>query len=325
MGGLRYASLVEDRTGVDPVGTFDDDGDGLSLYRVANIHYDPRSRCSWVGDVVPSEITPHEEHARQAMKARTGGFPGGFGRDRTFAESALDVCILGNPHAHNFFHWQEEMLKVVLFEEMGFAGHYVLPPGMPGFCFDFLDILGIDRGRVAIAERPTRYAGGWICDHLTLFDIASHPRVIEIARARLLPVEDGESGLGERIWIDRRDAFRAIVNWDEIATILDAAGFAIVDMASLPVRRQLAVASAARVIGGPHGAGLVHAAFMQREGLLIEAFSPDYLYPCLLDVCAALGHDYALLVGRNAPWERYAHRNDVRIEPDQLRAALRRL
>jgi hypothetical protein len=323
---LEYINVAE-RAG-DPrlrlVARFEDGGLGHEVLRAEGLVYCPASRCSIALGGVPGEIIDHDEHFRQAADgyARRRGL---LSRRREIAESAEEVCILGNPHSHVFFHWLGELLKVAAFERAGFPGKYVLTPDMPSFCAEYLGLLGIAGDRILRPAAETRFAAGWVCGHLNLFTVGDHPGALMHLRGLLADAVGDDPGRGERLWIDRRGVSRGVVNAEEIAPLLAQAGFTVVDMAELSPRQQVAAALHARIIAGPHGSGLAHAALMGQGGALIEAFSPLHLYPCLLEVCRVLGHDYRMLAGSNAPWAGYAHGSAVHVEPAQLRAALGRI
>jgi hypothetical protein len=58
-----------------------------------------------------------------------------------------DVCILSNMYSHNFYHFVEELNKVIILERGNFQGRYVvsthpshLSPVLPNFSLEFLDL-----------------------------------------------------------------------------------------------------------------------------------------------------------------------------------------
>lgn len=324
MARLEHINISDIAGRSHPVERFADGGIGHEVLRVEGLSYCPRSRCSVTLGVVPGEIIDHGEHAAQAIERYARG-PGLFARRRPSVESAEEVCILGNPHAHVFFHWLGELLKVVAIERAGFTGKYVLGADMPAFCTGFLDLLGVGEGRILRPAAETRFAAAWLCGHLNLFTVGDHPAALHALRGALAAAVGDEPGRGERLWIDRRGVSRSVVNDEEIAPTLAQAGFTVIDMATLSPRQQVAAAINASVIAGPHGSGLAHAALMRERGLLLEAFSPSHLYPCLTEVCGVLGQDYRMLAGANAPWAQYAHGTGVHVDPVQLRLALSRL
>ena len=101
-------------------------------------------------------------------------------------------------------------------------------------------------------------------------------------------------------------------------------GFRKIYMEDLPLLDQIRTAAEAECIIGPHGAGMTASMFMKPRGRVIEIFASAYINPCVLGVCASLGHDYALVVNRQ--WTNpYPHGDAVFVEMDTLRAALKPL
>jgi hypothetical protein len=51
-----------------------------------------------------------------------------------------EVCVLSNSGSFVFYHWLEELYKVVILEHHGFGGRYVVS-GKPSFATEFLELL----------------------------------------------------------------------------------------------------------------------------------------------------------------------------------------
>ncbi|WP_197027150.1 glycosyltransferase 61 family protein [Methylopila sp. 73B] len=103
---------------------------------------------------------------------------------------------------------------------------------------------------------------------------------------------------GEKIYISRRDAKRRpMVNEETVEKEMNERGFNVLRMADLPIADQIAAAAGAKVIAGPHGAGLAHVLFAERGAKIVEilpimdgAYALRFNYARL---CTALGHDYS--------------------------------
>jgi len=215
-----------------------------------------------------------------------------------------EVCILSNSWAKSFYHWTEELYKVVILEHHGFSGRYVVS-GLPSFCYEFLELLGISRERILRdISAPTTFRSGALTTMVCHHDAISHRGVFFALRDAILSgAASQETSLGERLWIYRGrqtpQKRRDIVNSGEVKECLDLHGFTAVDMAELPVRRQIAAVRSAEVLGGPHGAGLAHSMFLNERSAVIECFSPQYINPCVIGICRSLNHRYLQIVSRN--------------------------
>jgi capsular polysaccharide biosynthesis protein len=89
-------------------------------------------------------------------------------------------------------------------------------------------------------------------------------------RADAIARENG-APLPERVYITRRDAIRRpLVNEAEIEREAISHGFAVLEFSVLPLWHQIAIARNARMIMGPHGAGLSHIVFAKPGTKVIE-------------------------------------------------------
>ncbi|GBD47398.1 hypothetical protein METY_0611 [Methylopila sp. Yamaguchi] len=120
--------------------------------------------------------------------------------------------------------------------------------------------------------------------------------VFDGLRSEALKAARGKS-FGEKIYISRRDAKRRpMVNEELVEQAMSARGFNVLRMADLPIADQIAAAAGAKVIAGPHGAGLAHILFAARGSKIVEilpimdgAYALRFNYARL---STALGHDY---------------------------------
>ncbi|MHC2090032.1 glycosyltransferase family 61 protein [Methylobacterium sp. CM6244] len=89
-------------------------------------------------------------------------------------------------------------------------------------------------------------------------------------RADAIAREQG-AHLPERVYITRRDATRRpLVNESEIEREVAAHDFTVLEFSALPLWHQIAIARNARIIMGPHGAGLSHIVFAKPGTKVIE-------------------------------------------------------
>jgi DUF971 family protein len=85
------------------------------------------------------------------------------------------------------------------------------------------------------------------------------------------------SGCPVRIYISRNDArLRRVLNEKSLLPKLGAMGFRRVQLAGLPIARQVALFRQAGIVVAPHGAGLAHIAWCKPGTKIVEFFpSPD--------------------------------------------------
>jgi len=75
-------------------------------------------------------------------------------------------------------------------------------------------------------------------------------------------------------------------------------------------------------MAGPHGSAFVHCGFMRSRQKVIEIFSPNYINPCVLQLCLVLQHDYNQMVSSNADFLPYPYGNDLMVNIDHLKLTL---
>jgi capsular polysaccharide biosynthesis protein len=147
-------------------------------------------------------------------------------------------------------------------------------------------------------------------------------------RDALLEHAATDASAPRRLWMERNlgvlNAPRDLVNAAEVYALLGRYGFEIVDMASLPLVRQLALANGAAVLGGVHGAGFVHTMFMPHGSTVIECFSPEFVNTNWFGLLNAMRHRYFMIVNRSA-YQPYAYGARVMVDCAHLELTLRTL
>lgn len=241
-----------------------------------------------------------------------------------------EVCILANFYSRNFYHWvTEELIKVTVLERSGFSGQYVLAD-LPRFAFEFMEMLGIPARRIiGHVDRPSVFKSAYFVTAIHGHNVLDYREVVFATRDAILAAADPrEPTMPRRVWMDRaagvNNQGRELVNAEEVYAILARYGFTILDMATLPVRRQVAIAREAAVLGGPHGAGFAHALFMAPQSAVIECYSPLFLNPGVFDICRAMKHRYSMLVYQQA-YERYAFGDGIKVNLSLLELVLQGL
>lgn len=242
-------------------------------------------------------------------------------------EDTIDrtVCILGNVFSRNFCHWHEELMKVIVLERTSHECNYVIAK-LPPFAKELLGLIGIAPERILEVRRPVRFRAALFTTAVSYRNVAEYPGVLFGLRERLLAADCcGKTEIGSRLWLDRGKQTRfgrKLINEEEVWRLLDRYSFKRVDMGSLPMLSQIAIARNARVISGLHGAQFVHSQLMSPRSWVVECFSPMYLNPTCTDIYRVLQHFYAQVTNRNIPLSPYAHGSDVLVDCRQLDLAL---
>lgn len=333
VSGLEAVPLLERLGSEVPAALVKADIDGTSAdAAAAEVLYIPSLHLQlWRGNAIPLEANVDDDAVPELLRSAAQGEVVAHALFTGVDEYDGDICILSNLYSHNFFHFIEELYKVVILERVGFTGSYAfstypsrLAQALPSFSSEFLELLGIAPARQRHLTRPTLLRRAWFTTRIAHADTPRYPGVFRALRRRLIEAAAGSPGLGERLWLDRRHD-RTVVNAAEVADCLARHRFTTVDMAALPVRRQIAAAHQARVLAGPHGAALIHSMFMQEAATVIECFSPTYINPCVIEICRNLGHLHLPLVPPSGPHFEYRHGGAVEVNLQHLEIVLRSL
>ena len=246
------------------------------------------------------------------------------------AYSGDEVCILSNSYSANFFHWiTEELVKVVILEENGFRGRYVLA-GLPRFAFEFMRLLGVaDERIISSVDKPTMYRSAAFVTTIDENNALDYPEVYLFLRDRILGIAStDQQTFSRRVWMARgvgtREGRCEVVNAEEINSVLARHAFDIIDMASLPLHMQIAVSRDAEILAGPHGAAFVHTLFMRPKSMVLECFSPLFINPSIFNICRIMQHKYSMLVHQNV-FGGYPYGEALRVNCSHLELVLQGL
>jgi capsular polysaccharide biosynthesis protein len=323
----RYASAPDGRVSSVPQPS---GASPVSLARASDVLYIPELRVPIVERrIVPKEAI-HDDWCLEFERSRNfQGKADAYRKPFGHSVSNEEVCILSNLYSENFGHWiTEELIRVMILERQGFSGRYVMA-GLPEFAFHFMDLMGVPRERI-IAElsEPALFRSALFLSPIDAEHALEFSDLYLELRERLLGAGIAQSRIHERLWMVRganvRNQKRDVVNLPEVSEVLGRYGFDMVDLAELPVSSQIHIASRASVLAGVHGAGFVHAFFMQPRSAVVECFSPNFINPSTLELCLLMRHRYAMLVHRNA-YGAYPCDHDVKIDCAQLELTLQGL
>ena len=101
----------------------------------------------------------------------------------------------------------------------------------------------------------------------------------------------------ERIYISRSNASRALSSEAQLEDLLAADGFAIIHPETLSWSEQIFLFQNARVVVGPHGAGLSNLVFSPPGAVLVEITNGHHYNRCYEWLCHVAGHHYVPVSG----------------------------
>ncbi len=235
-----------------------------------------------------------------------------------------DAAMLHGPWPWAFYHWYEELNKVVMLERAGFRGVYIVPA--VGFVGDSLEYIGIDRARIRTDEQNFVVRRLWVAPKVNLTMLVRTSQPFVALRERLLAAIAPHENIERRLFVTRGSGAtsnRDLVNKEAVQALLFRFGFEKVDFGKLPFREQVAMASTASAMVGAHGAAFSNAICMKRKGLLLEFFSPLYINYSYTPHIRHLGLRYIPLTADNYDWgESYAYGMDAVVNTDLLESLL---
>jgi hypothetical protein len=107
----------------------------------------------------------------------------------------------------------------------------------------------------------------------------------------------------QRIYISRRGDARSVSGEAQLEQILNQAGFTIVSPGSLTWEEQISVFQSARIIVGPHGAGLANAVFSETGARVIELTNARHYNRCFEWLCHVKEHSYVPISSDDGTYE----------------------
>lgn len=240
----------------------------------------------------------------------------------------LDSAVtLVNAWSDSYFHWVTEILpRVAVLMEAGINCPSPIVRGkMKPWQRESLAMLGVEAGRVVEA------AGCILARRLLIpgfpralaedceFSVPS-PWSLEVMRKRIC----GSSACadGANVWISRRKAWgRRILNENEVLALLSDLKFQVAMLEDMTFSAQVELFRRARVVVGPHGAGLANIAFC-RQGTRVVEVVGKFVNASFLTLAASLGLRYFLFQGKQV--KRYPEsRSDILLDASELARVIR--
>jgi capsular polysaccharide biosynthesis protein len=222
------------------------------------------------------------------------------------------TAIVLRPSSGNYFHWMFESLAgLYMLEKSGFSledvDYCILQNCCSAYQRNTLISLGVPQSKIIktvdhphlkadflIAPSlpfnpflPDRGLGSteWVCHFL-------RNKFLDSKQINFPPI------FKKRIYISRGDAFkRKVINESELIEYLESVGFAIVDnLSTMSVTEQALLFSSASMVIAPHGAALANLVFCQPGTIVVELFSPNWIYPCYANLCYLMSHEYRYFI-----------------------------
>jgi hypothetical protein len=203
----------------------------------------------------------------------------------------------GNLGIPNYYHWMVQSLPAIDWGLRHRRHERVMLalPALTQWQEDTLALLGHDTAPRLTLEPSTHYhlASAEYSEFLSerVARIISRTAVSVFARLRqaVAPAPDG----AEAIYVARTDSkHRVAVNEDALSAMLQRQGVRIIVPGALPVREQLAIFRAARLVIGPHGAGLSNLMGCEPGTHFYELVPSHYPNCCFNSLAQACGLHY---------------------------------
>jgi len=96
----------------------------------------------------------------------------------------------------------------------------------------------------------------------------------------------------EKIYVSRRNSPRSIPGEAQLEDVLRTHGFFVANLENMPWAEQIALFQGARLVAGPHGAGLSNLVFANPGANVIELINGYHYNRCFEWVCHVAGHTY---------------------------------
>jgi hypothetical protein len=233
--------------------------------------------------------------------------------------------LLACAESHNHFcHLFCDVLpRLKLFEEAGLDGKfpYILPPPSHEFAAEASRMMGLEKNGSVIWDD-----GCWELDGLYFVSAFKKfcswtPESASWIRQKLVP-EIETKPLGTKLYyISRRNAFRPVQNEDALLDALKPWGLTVVEPDRLSLKEQMAMFADARLVMGPHGAGIQNALWAPRGCRILELVSPRYFSGVYWTLAESLGNPYGLVTG-DTPLQGEATRIATTFDPALVNRAL---
>ena len=261
----------------------------LKVRELRNVDVDVDSSLVFVEDRVAGQSGNAIRWARDAAL-----ITGGYVRARTVQPKAVvgNVAVLGDTHHHYHF-MMETLPSAIHIKQASPETRFVTSQDVGSFARGVLEIAGIhvEKLDTGVVIRPERTV---LCDAPVRF----WPRRadLRVVRETLLggsAAQVVESS--EVVYVSRSRSSRSLRNEHLLENAVANAGVRVVFLEEMSLQEQVQVFATARLVIGPHGAGLSNIVFMQPGSRLVEISSGDGWEPCYRRIAGVMGLEYVFL------------------------------
>lgn len=219
--------------------------------------------------------------------------------------SKIPVAIC-NDGWHNYWHWHMQTMASVLFiTDVGLRGQVTFVTGnLNRWQKECLHALGVTDDEILELQ------GGIFGFDRLVYPSFMDPRAFTsldpyvldsfqcVKRRALIEAPDVfHKNRPQWLYVSRRDApHRSLANEADLIEQLSELGFVEVIPSELSYKEQIATFSAAKVVVGPHGAGLTNIGFLPNPALVIEIFSAAYRHLVYYVLSRLKGAQYEAIV-----------------------------
>lgn len=217
--------------------------------------------------------------------------------------------FVGGELQNNYYHWLIDYLpRLIAWRDTpGMSAMKIAIGGvLPAYMQAAITRLGIASERIIPidAKYPTHFGDAYVPSAYSSYG-AIHPLAIESVQALLGPQRSGSrpsESAPDRIFISRGDARkRRILNEAAVAERFERRGFTKVSLEGMSLEAQITLFSQARIIAGPHGAGLTNMIWAPRGAQILEFHAPVPSMTHFKLLAQGLGHRHDTLLGTLAP------------------------
>ncbi len=219
----------------------------------------------------------------------------------------------------------QQVPKVVLAEEIGFRGTYIVPSGR--VATETLALIGIPPGRIVVHTDQIWKVGKlwlppWSYYGMHLF--ATYTDLLVKTRSAIMrSLRPGKVRHRTYVSRNRPGTTRQIVNEPEFKAVIARYGFADYFCEDHTVAEQVVHFAESEAAIGPNGSGFINTLFMPEGSLVVELFSPlRHEAPWSLVPAKYLKQRYYEVMPYFPGNKSYAHGNDVFANIDLIKKTL---
>jgi capsular polysaccharide biosynthesis protein len=192
--------------------------------------------------------------------------------------------------SYGFHHWWMDVLpRLAVLHELPADTQILVHPKLDLYQVETLKLLGL-QDRVRLTPERHLLVENYFFASPTGMTGCRNPYAVEWLRQHFLSFADKEWQSPRRFYIRRLGRTRGLVNEAEVIDFLQQKGWAIVDLESMPVRRQIQLFAGAELVCGLHGAAFTNLLWSSSRCRVLEICAANFLngvYEGLAEVVGA--------------------------------------